>query len=504
MGTQETAQKFRAYVEKMLHYSEAIGLMEWDLRTGAPKQGAELRAEAIGTLSSEVFRMQTAEEMGEYLDRLSTPEALPELDEITAASVTEMKKEYERNSKIPAERFHEFVVLASKAESIWEEAKDKSDFAMFRPYLEQIVAFKREFVEYWGYTDNNKYDTLLDQFEPGLTVAELDPIFANLRRETVDLLQAVTGSGQRVDESKFERRYDPQVQRQLSIRMLEQMGYDFRAGRIDSTVHPFMTALNRYDTRVTTKYLLTDMRSALFSTIHEGGHALYEQGISPDLIGTPLCGGVSNGIHESQSRFWENMIGRSRAFWEYNYKSVLELFPSQFADISLEDFYRGVNVVKPSLIRIEADELTYNLHIMVRYEIEKELVNGSVEVKDLPELWRQKMKDYIGLEPKNDGEGVLQDVHWSGGEFGYFPTYALGNIYAAQFAWAMERDNPNYMDEVRHGELTNIRTWLHDKIHRYGKLRTPSELVEGATGKPLDSQHLVDYLKNKFSALYGL
>jgi carboxypeptidase Taq len=503
LSTTEVLQAFKAYVAKMLHYEEALGLMYWDLRTGAPRKGVELRAEAIGTLSAEVFRLQTAPEMGQFLDALSTPSTQAELDELHRAMVREIRKDYELNRKIPAERYKAYVILASKAESIWSEAKAASDFNMFRPYLKQIVDLKREFVDYWGY-EENPYDTLLDQYEPGFTVKKLDEVFGELRTETVALLQAIQKTGRRIDEAKFSRTYNPVIQRELSLKMLEQMGYDFTAGRLDETEHPFETALNLYDVRVTTKYLPNDVRSALFSTIHEGGHALYEQGVSPKLIGTTLQAGVSNGVHESQSRFWENVIGRSRPFWEYNYQSLLNALPAQFADISLDDFYLAVNDVHPSLIRIEADELTYNLHIMIRYEIEKGLINNELLVKDLPDVWRDKMQEYLGVTPQNDGEGVLQDVHWSGGDFGYFPSYALGNIYAAQFTHALEQAMPNMWDQVRQGNLLDIKAWLNEHIHQHGRVLPPNELLEKVTGEPLTSKYLISYLKDKFGSIYHL
>ncbi|WP_067931819.1 carboxypeptidase M32 [Alicyclobacillus kakegawensis] len=498
---EHTVQEFRQYVREMEHYQEALALMYWDLRTGAPKKGAALRSEAIGTLSSAVFRMSTSDRMEEFLNRLE--DQRDALDPVTRAMLRECRKTFDRARKIPPERYHEYVVLVSRAESVWEEAKDKADFAMFRPYLEQIVAMTNEFVEYWGYREN-KYDTLLDQYEPGVTVAQLDPLFDTLRQETVQLLNQIVASGRRFDDARFYRGYDAALQRKLSHYLLEQMGYDFAAGRLDETVHPFQISINRFDARVTTKFLSQDMRSNLFSTIHEGGHALYEQGVAEELIGTGLCSGASMGIHESQSRFWENIIGRSRPFWEANYRYILELFPSQFADISLDDFYRSVNDVRPSLIRIEADELTYNLHIMIRYEIEKGLINGQIQVADLPAVWRDKMQEYLGVVPENDGEGVLQDVHWSGGSFGYFPTYSLGNIYAAQFAHALARDIPDYWEQVRNRNLLPIKQWLNEHIHRSGKMLEPSEIVRKVTGEAIDAKYLIQYLKDKFTALYNL
>ncbi|MCL6632206.1 MAG: carboxypeptidase M32 [Alicyclobacillus herbarius] len=499
----QTVEAFRQYVREMEHYQEALSLMYWDLRTGAPKKGVPLRSEAIGTLSSAVFRMSTSPQMEEYLNTLGDPGVYNGLDPVTRAMVREFRKEFDRARKIPPERYHAYVVLVSKAESVWEEAKAKADFALFRPYLEQIVAMTVEFVDYWGYKDD-KYDTLLDQYEPGMTVAQLDPIFDNLRQETVDLLNRIVATGRRFDDKRFYRGYDTALQRKLSHYLLEQMGYDFTAGRVDETVHPFQTTINHYDTRVTTKFLTEDLRSNLFSTIHEGGHALYEQGVSDELIGTGLCSGTSMGIHESQSRFWENMIGRSRPFWEAHYRYILELFPSQFADISLDDFYRSVNDVRPSLIRTEADELTYNLHIMIRYEIEKGLINGQLQVADLPAVWREKMQEYLGVTPSNDAEGVLQDVHWSGGSFGYFPSYALGNIYAAQFAHALAKDIPDYMEQVRRRNLLPIKQWLNEHIHRFGKMLEPKEIVQQVTGEAIDAKYLIGYLKDKFSALYNL
>jgi carboxypeptidase Taq len=499
--TQQAVDGFKALVKKIQQYQEAVALLYWDLRTGAPKKGVELRSQTIGMLSGEAFKLSTSKEMEEYLNQLES--VGDQLDPITRASVREVRKEFDRSSKIPQERYEAFVVLTSQAESAWEEAKHTNNFELFRPYLEKIVEMNIEFIGYWGYKQN-KYDTLLDMYEPGITVEMLDKIFGNLREETVKLVQAIGASSVKANTEPFTRYFDPAKQRELSLRMLEIIGYDFAAGRLDETVHPFMTTINRFDNRVTTKFVPNDLRSSLFGTIHEGGHALYEQGISTDLVGTPLSGGTSMGIHESQSRFYENMIGRSREFWEANYGLVKDLFPEQFADVSLDDFYLGVNHVEPSLIRIEADEVTYNLHIMLRYELEKGLINETIRVRDLPELWREKMKDYLGIVPETDAEGVLQDVHWSGGSFGYFPSYSLGNIYAAQFRNTLAKEIPDYMEQVRNGNLLVIKEWLNEKVHKHGKMLTPAEIVKHVTGEEIDSKYLVAYLHEKFDALYKL
>jgi carboxypeptidase Taq len=499
----ETVRRFREYVRTITHYQEALNLMAWDLRTGAPKKGVPLRAEAIGTLSSEVFRMSTSDEMGQYLDTLEDPSVFPRLDSVTQATVRVLRKEFERSRRIPPDQHRAFVVLVSQAESAWEDAKQSADFASFRPYLEQIVEFQKEFAEAWGYT-GHRYDALLDKYEPGTTVAQLDPLFEAIGRDTVQLLQAIVNSGRRPAWQASGRRFEVVKQRELSLYMLRAMGYDFDAGRLDETVHPFQSTINRYDTRVTTRFVEDDLFSSLFGTIHEGGHALYEQGISTDLIGTPLCTGASMGIHESQSRFWENMVGRSRAFWEHHYPTLLRIFPTQFADVSLEDFYRAINDVQPSLIRIDADEVTYNLHIIVRYELEKALIAGDLKVADLPGAWNEKMKAYLGIVPRHDGEGVLQDVHWAGGDFGYFPSYALGNLYAAQFLEAMERQVPDWKDELRTGRVDAILEWQREHIHRYGRMLEPADIVLRATGRPLESGPWMRYLRTKYGALYGI
>jgi carboxypeptidase Taq len=491
---------FRSEVERILHFEEAMYLMEWDLRTGAPKRGVPLRAEAIGTLSDEVFRAKTSPKMEEYLNRLSETDVFATLDDVTAGTVRELKQQFDRDRAIPADRKKAFVMLTSEAQSVWEEAKDTSDFALFRPYLERIVDMQLEFVGYWGY-QQDPYNTLLDHYEPGITVQELDPIFSNLRQETVRLLQDVVASGVRPDVAPLLQEFPLWQQREFSAELLTYMGFDFTAGRLDTTMHPFMSTINRYDARVTTMYVMNDLRSSVFSTIHEGGHALYEQGIAKELIGTPLCTGTSMGMHESQSRFYENMIGRSMEFWVTRYPALQARFP-WLKGMSLEAFYAAVNEVQPSLVRIDADEVTYNLHIMIRYEIEKALINRQLKVAELPGVWREMMQDYLGVEPSDDAHGVLQDVHWSGGDFGYFPSYSLGNIYAAQIREALQRDMPNYMDDVRAGHLQGIKKWLNDKVHRHGKLLGPREILLNVTGQGIDSAALVRYLNDKYRPLY--
>lgn len=500
---QDTVQAFREYVKKIRQLDETINLLQWDMRTGMPKKGVAARSDLIGMLSSESFAMTVSLEMKQFLETLSQSDTYKELDRVTQVTVRECQKEYDRMQSIPPDMFREYVVLTTTAESVWEDAKEKSDFTMFQPYLEKIVEMNRKMIEIWGYS-GVPYNTLLDYYEPGMTVEILDALFADLREKTIAIVQRIQQKGYQPDVSFLEQRYDPQKQRQFSILALRAIGYDLEAGRLDETVHPFCVTMNREDVRVTTRYNPDDFRTAIFGTIHEGGHALYEQNISPELDGTPLATGTSMGIHESQSRFWENIVGRSSEFWECCYEDLQKTFPEELGHVSLARFYRAINHSEPSLVRVEADELTYNLHIMIRYELEKGLINGTLQVADLPDLWKQKMEEYLGVTPPDDSLGVLQDVHWAGGSFGYFPSYSLGNIYSAQFLHAMQKDIPGFYSQIRRGEFGGIRQWLADKVHRHGKTMTPAEILESVTGERINSQYLVNYLEKKYTDVYGL
>ncbi|MEH7125235.1 carboxypeptidase M32 [Bacillus sp. JJ1503] len=497
---QQAEKDFLEYVKKIEAYNEALSLIYWDLRTGAPKQAVEQRSEVIGMLSSDVFNMSTSEEMAAYIEKLSGDHAL---SDITKKTLAECKKEYDRNKKIPPAEYKEYVILQAKAESIWEEAKAKSDFAMFEPHLEKLVATTKRFINYWGY-EGNKYNTLLDMYEPGITVEALDQVFGELREKIVPLVQKINESANKPHTEFLLEHFPKENQRQFSLEILEQMGYNFNAGRLDETVHPFAIGLNPGDVRVTTRYDENDFQTAVFGTIHEGGHALYEQNISQDLIGTPLCDGTSMGIHESQSLFYENFVGRNPSFWKKNFNLLKEYSTGQFDEVTVDDFCLAINESKPSLIRIEADELTYPLHVIIRYEIEKGLFNDEIEVRDLPKVWNDKYEEYLGIRPDYDGNGVLQDVHWSGGMFGYFPSYALGYMYAAQLKNAMLKDLPNFDQLLEEGNLLPIKEWFTEKVHKFGKLKKPLEILKDATGEGLNAQHLIKYLDEKYSKVYKL
>lgn len=499
MGTNE---KFINYVKKMEAYNEAISLIYWDLRTGAPKKGIDQRSEVIGTLSSEAFAMKTSDELASMLEELE--QKLDSLDPITKQTYKKVKKEYEMNNKIPADEYKAFVILTSKGESVWEEAKEKNDFSMFYPYLKEIVETTKKFVSYWGVKDNNPYNTLLDEFEPGMTTEILDSVFGELRNKIVPLVKKISESPNQPETAFLFKHFPKEKQKQFSLDVLKQLGYDFDAGRLDETVHPFATGLNRGDVRITTKYDDHDFRTAIFGTIHECGHALYEQNFAEELDGLPLADGTSMGIHESQSLFYENFVGRNEKFWEHNYATLQAYAPEQFGHVAVEDFLAAINESKASLIRIEADELTYPLHIMIRYEIEKGLFNGDMKVENLPQIWNDKYEEYLGIRPSNDAEGILQDVHWAGGAFGYFPSYALGFLYASQLKAAMLKDLPNFDELCATGELAPVKNWLTEKVHRHGSMKEPLEILTEATGEGLNATYLVEYLEEKYGRIYKL
>jgi carboxypeptidase Taq len=491
-----TEQQFLDYVAEMESYGEAISLMAWDLRTKAPKNSVKERSKSIGVLSQKIHQMSTSEKMKEFIDELKGATN----DPVIHKSILECEKEYNRNAKIPDDEFKEYVMLQAESESVWEEAREKADFEMFRPFLEKLVDYNIKFANYWGYEDNI-YDALLDMYEPGVTVKVLDEVFPSLRDSLTPLIEKVQNSTNKPDTSSILVPFSKEQQEAFSVEILKEMGYDFNSGRLDETVHPFMISINPGDVRVTTRYDENDFRMAVFGTIHEGGHALYEQNIGEELVGTPLATGTSNGIHESQSLFWETYVARSKSFWNRYFTTLKQYAPESISNLSNEAFYRAVNEVKPSYIRIEADEMTYPLHVMIRYELEKGLINKEIEVKDLPKLWNDKMEEYLGIRPENDRDGVLQDVHWSGGSFGYFPSYALGYMYGAQLRHAMNKQF-NIDEAIESGNLSKIKDWLTENVHKYGKMKNPLEILNDVTGEGLNADYLVSYLEEKYKEIY--
>jgi len=499
-SNKERINEFKDYLREIEYLQSTIGILSWDSMVYMPKLGIEYRSEMLGYLSSELYKLSTSDKIKAYIDFFDN---LDNIDDITRTMLKNVKKNYERTKKIPKDEYRDFTIAASNSQAAWEEAKEKSDFSIFAPHLKSIVEYKRKFIDYLGYEDN-KYDTLLDEYEPGITTKKLDQVFSQLRDAIVELLRKIKLAGYVPDTEFFKGEFPKENQKEFSEFVLEKMGYDFKEkGRIDESMHPFTINFGNKDVRITTNYSESDFRSALFSCIHEGGHGIYEQNIDDNLKGTLLATGASMGIHESQSRFYENLIGKSEEFWKYFYKEAKARFKA-FAEVDFIEFYKGINLVEPSLIRTEADELTYSLHIIIRYEIEKQLVNGEIEVEDLPSIWREKYLKYLGIEPKNDAEGVLQDMHWSDGSFGYFPSYALGNLYGAQFLNKMKKDIPNLYEQISNGNLIEILKWLKDNIHKFGLIYEPEDIIKRVTGEELNAKYFIEYLEEKFKKIYSL
>lgn len=502
MAFEENLANLRAKTNELVVLNGINALLGWDQQVYMPEEAAQGRGEQMSLLGGIVHDKTTSPELGKVIEDLAA-----EIDDLTAddevaREVRVAKRAFEQATKIPKEKMLEFIMATTLGQSAWHKAKVTNDFPSFQPHLQHIVELNRELANFFTPFDH-PYDALLDMFEPGMKTAEVRAIFDALRPRQVALIKAI-GEARQVDDSFRDLPYNIDLQRKISQYVSSLQGYDWQRGRIDETEHPFTTSLGFDDVRITTKYLERDMLSAFFSTMHEAGHALYDQGINPRYKGTALGSPASMAIHESQSRLWENLVGRSKEFWTFLYPTLQAFFPGNLGNVSLEQFYRGINKVTPSLIRTEADEATYNLHIMLRQEIEIDLLEGKINTGDLPEIWNQKMRDYLGVVPKDDTTGVLQDVHWSGGMFGYFPTYALGNLISAQWWHKLLLDNPNTPDEIAAGNLGNILAWLRTNVHQYGSRYDGTELVRKVTGEGINPDYYMDYLTKKYSEVYDL
>jgi carboxypeptidase Taq len=496
-------QELRQLIGEIQDLRSTQGLLGWDLEVFMPEKGSTVRAQQLGTLAKLTHEMMVSERMGQLLTTLRAPGLNKTLSSVDRAIVREVGRDYDRQVKLPTELVQEMTRTTAEAMPIWAEARKNSDFKAFAPTLQKIIDLNIQMAKAIGYKDS-PYDALLDLYEPDLSVAQLDPLFAQLKKDLVPLVQAIAASTRPPEDKFLFKKFNTDKQMAFSREVLEAMGFDFQAGRLDLSVHPFTMGTSPNDVRLTTRVFEDNLFSCLASSMHEGGHGMYEQGVNPALARTSLDGGTSLGIHESQSRMWENVVGRSLPFWKHFFPKLKKLFPKKLADINLNDFYRAINVVAPSPIRVEADEVTYNLHIILRYEIEKDLIEGRLAVKDLPTAWNRKMKEYLGYMPKNDAEGCLQDVHWSHGSFGYFPTYTLGNLYSVQFYNAAKKAIPTLEDAIASGNLRGLKKWLNDQIHFVSRMERPDEIVRRVTGGPLNAQPFVDYLWEKYTPIYGL
>ena len=492
------------YYDQMMVIQQEVGdihgvlaLMGWDQEVYMPRKGAATRGRQLATLSGMAHTRFISEEMGHAIERAGSEELT--LDQ--QVNLREISWSHKRAGKLPTSLVKALAETSSAAIEVWMQARADNDFPSFAPWVEKLVKLQKESAEAIGY-ENEAYDALLEEYEPGASTQDISDVFEALRGPTVDLVQRIRNSEVKPRTDFLKKTYPVEDQRRFGVMVSKQMGFDYEAGRLDISPHPFCTHMGVQDVRLTTRYSEDLPAQSLYGIIHETGHGLYEQGQDVNHEGTPRGQSVSLGIHESQSRMWENMVCRSRAFWRYFYPKFVETFPDSMQGVTEEELYAAVNEVTPSLIRVEADEVTYNLHILLRFEIERGLFADVYTVDDLPDIWHAKMKEYFGIEPPDDRSGVLQDIHWSHGGFGYFPTYTLGNLYGAQFYDTAKQALPDLTEQIAHGELLPLREWLRENIHQLGMAYRPKDLVKQVTGKALSADYFLAYMEEKFGALY--
>lgn len=491
-------------VHELADLGSALALVGWDQQVNMPHEANQVRGPQQATLQTIAHERLTAPRIGELLQALEARVKGSDYTDTDRGLVRQTRRLYDQATKLPTAFVKELAEVTAETWGAWERAKPANDFASFAPHLQKLVALKRQEAEYYGY-QGSPYNALLDQFEPDMTLETLTPVLNRVREATVDLLRRIQASGNTVDTGALHGAFAADTQMSLCNALLKQMGYRFEAGRMDLSSHPFTTSFGSpYDVRVTTRVDPEYFPQAMMAAIHEGGHALYEQGSDPALTRTILAGGASMGMHESESRLWENYIGRSLPFWKHHFAVLRAHFPEAFANRSVEELVRALSAVKPSFIRVEADEVTYNLHIIIRFELEQALFNGEIEVTDLPRLWNQKYHDYLGITPPTDTVGVLQDIHWSSGSFGYFPTYTLGNLYGAQIYYTLRREFPDYDARLAAEGTGFILDWLREHMYAYGQVYTPGELARKVTGEDLNPEYFIKYANEKYGALYGL
>lgn len=498
----EKLEKLKEILAEVSDIGNAASLLGWDQQTYMPDGGSEARGQQLATLGKIAHEKATSEEVGRLLDELKGELSGVDSDSDEAALVRVADRDYQKAVRVPSDFIVEQAIVTTKAFEAWTEARAKSDFSIFRPHLEKVLDLVKKYVTFFPPADH-PYDTLLDDYEPGMKTADVKAIFDGLRPKQVELIKAITEKPQ-VNDKFLHKKYNEAKLWEFSADITRNFGYDWNRGRMDKAPHPFETSFSRDDVRITNRFEAGSPVSTLFSAMHESGHAMYEQGVSPSYERTPLAHGTSLAVHESQSRLWENLVGRSLPFWEYFYPKFKKTFSSQLDGIGLKNFYKAINKVEPSLIRVNADEATYNLHIMLRLELEIGMVEGKIAVKDLPEIWNAKMQDYLGITPPNDAMGVLQDIHWSGGSIGYFSTYALGNLVSAQLWEKIKQDLPDLDDRIRQGKFDSLLGWLHEHLHQYGRKYDPQEIVQKITGSKITSGPYVRYLTTKYSDIYGL
>lgn len=490
-------------VHEIHDLDRAAQLLAWDREVIMPRAGEEIRIQQMTTVKRLVHQLFTRDEMGELIAEAAAEVRDAPYDSFEASLIRWLQYDYTRSRKLTPDYVRREAEVSGKAHGVWRDARAEDDFPRFLPLLKEMVALGQEKAGLYGY-QGELYDALLEGYEREITTAEVRTVFDAVKAETVPLLQAIRDQGREVDDRLLHQPYDPEKQKEAARYLATALGYDFERGYMGTAVHPFATSFSNNDARITGRWYPDFLSPAIFGIMHEAGHAIYEQGTHPALARTPLARGTSSGIHESQSRLFENIVGRSRGWWHAHYPRMQQLFPQQLGNATAEDFYLAVNKVQPSLIRVEADELTYNLHIIVRFELEQALLSDDLTVADLPTAWNDKMGELLGIVPPDDREGVLQDIHWTWPSFGYFPTYALGNFYAAQLYTAAREQEPAIAEEMAAGQTKTLLSWLCENIHRHGRKYTPAELVRRATGRTLSHEPFVAYVTEKFGDVYDL
>lgn len=493
----EILDKAYSHARRANLVSTTMAMMEWDQHTYMPALAGDFRSDQVTWLSEELHRLQTNTQYGEWLETLQNSDFAKETSSAHAANIRGLLRDYKKNVQLPERLVSALARATSRGQQVWVEARSKNDFGMFLPLLDEIVRLRIEEATILQQPGKTKYDSLLDQYEEGADSNEIASVFDSLRKDLVPIVQQA-GDRERANSKKihFANPLDIDSQRVLSLLVAERIGFDFQRGRLDETAHPFCTTLGPHDHRILTRYLTDSYSSGMYGVLHEAGHGMYEQGLPVEHFGLPAGSAASLGVHESQSRLWENMVGRSAGFWKWLLPQAKKLIP-ELRDISLEQVVADVNRVEPSLIRVEADEATYNLHIFIRFELEKELIDGDLKPKNLPERWHSLYEDSLGIRSPNDADGVLQDVHWSAGLIGYFPTYALGNLFAAQLFQTAQRDLGNLEAQFESGEFQPLLDWLRSNIHAKGRCQLPHLLIQSVTGQRLSAQPFLSYLRRK-------
>jgi carboxypeptidase Taq len=491
-----------------LQETELLGscsnVLGWDERTYMPEQGTEFRARQLALLAGVVHERRTDPRLGELLHRLESHTGLSDVHPDAVPNVREALRHYRRATRLSKAFVQQLAETISLSQQAWQKAREDSDFAAFLPWLTKVIALKREEAQAIGSASGVPYDALLDEYEPGMTTDEITTVFRAFRTELSALVAEVQQSSRRPNLEILERHYPVGAQRVFAEGAAKRIGFSFKAGRLDESTHPFCSGFGPGDCRLTTRFHTHHFNAAFFGTLHEAGHGIYEQGLRSDAFGLATGQACSLGVHESQSRLWENFVGRSRPFWEYFFPVAQQAFPAALADVKLDDFYFAINAVQPSFIRVEADELTYNLHIMLRFELEQQLIAGQLNAADVPDAWNHWFRESFGLTVPDAAKGCLQDIHWSAGLFGYFATYSLGNLFAAQLFEAAEQQLGDLADPFRHGEFAPLKNWLNQHVHQAGQRDRARELMQRVTGQPLSHRALMDHLRRKVSPLYGL